>query len=91
MSKETFQELCSIICTKVGDNDFKPETICQPHHVCGEVRVTIGHQILFGASYIDLVGRAFGVKSFQLIYNFFNVTIKLINETFQFQLVYVLV
>ncbi len=84
MSKETFQELCSIICTKVGDNDFKPETTCPPHHLCGEVRVVIGCRILFGASYIDLVGRAFGVKSFQLIYNFFDVTIKWINETFQF-------
>jgi hypothetical protein len=37
MSKETFQDLCSTV-----DNDFKPESTCPPHHVCGEVRVAVG-------------------------------------------------
>ena len=90
MSKCTFRVLCAKICSKVGIRVFKPETHCQQHHVCGEVRVAIGLRILFGASYLDLVGWAFGVVSIQSIYNFFDVTINWINATFRFELVDIL-
>ena len=87
MSKETFRAFCAKINSKVGNSEFKPETHCPPHHICGEIRVAIGLRILFGASYLDLVGRAFGVASIQSIYNFFNTTIDWINATFCFELV----
>ncbi|KAL7517804.1 hypothetical protein ACHAWX_002693 [Stephanocyclus meneghinianus] len=87
MSKETFRALCAKINSKVCNREFKPETHCPPHHICGEVQVAIGLRILFGASYLDLVGRAFGVASIQSIYNFFDTTIDWINATFCFELV----
>ncbi|EJK63010.1 hypothetical protein THAOC_16359 [Thalassiosira oceanica] len=86
MSKGQFQLLCQRIREKVGDEDFRPGKN-QSNCLCGEIRLAIGLRLLAGGSYLDLIGRAYGVESPQSIYNYFHKVIEWINNTFDFPLV----
>ncbi len=74
----------------VGNEVFRPTNTCPQDKVCGEIRLAIGLRILMGASYLDLIGLAFGVQSIQSIYNYFTTSIQWINNTFSFPLVPIL-
>eukprot|EP00804_Cyclotella_cryptica_P009908 CCRYP_014179-RA/>CCRYP_014179-RA protein AED:0.05 eAED:0.09 QI:47/0/0/1/0/0/3/0/331 len=86
MNKLTFQKFViqDLFC---GEKDFRPENKCPPNKVCGQVRLAIGLRLLFGGSYLDLVGRSYRVKSIQSVDNYFEPTITWINKTFDFELV----
>eukprot|EP00804_Cyclotella_cryptica_P005025 CCRYP_020357-RA/>CCRYP_020357-RA protein AED:0.12 eAED:0.12 QI:0/0/0/1/1/1/2/0/362 len=85
MNKATIQNLSSKICSAVGEKEFRLENKCPPNKVCGQVRLAIGLWLLFGGSYLDLVGRSYGLKSMSSINTYFESTINWINKTFDFE------
>lgn len=84
MTKQQFDLLCERIQTKVGVDAFRPEN---NQGLGGKVRIAIGLRLLCGGSYLDLIGRAYGVESMQSIYNYFHTFIGWVDETFDFPLV----
>lgn len=60
MSKSRFELLCNKIQSKVGEKEFRTKN---GQGLCGHIRVAIGLRILCGGSYLDLLGRAYGVDS----------------------------
>ena len=86
MSKGQFELLCQRIREKVGDENFRPGEN-QANCMCGEIRLAIGLRLLAGGSYLDLIGRAYGVESPQSVYNYFHKVVEWINKTFDFPLV----
>ena len=82
MTKDEFALLCSKIKAAVGPSEFNNKK-----GVCGEVRVAVGLRLLCGGSYLDLVGRAYGVKSVKSVYNFFDMSIDWLDRTLSFPLV----
>lgn len=84
MTKKQFDMLCDRIQSKVGITEFRPENTSGG--VGGKVRIAIALRILCGGSYLDLVGRAYGIHSSQSVYNYFHTFIKWMNETFAFPL-----
>lgn len=83
MTKKQFDKLCDRIQSKVGSTEFRPEN---GRGVGGKVRVAIALRILCGGSYLDLVGRAYGINSSVSVYNYFHTFIKWVNRTFTFPL-----
>lgn len=88
MTKSQFNTLCSKINTTVGEKEFRPDaTNKSKSFLSGEMRVAIGLRMLCGGSYIDYVGRAYGVRSVQTVYNCFDKLIEWIGKTFDFPLI----
>ncbi|KAL7451526.1 hypothetical protein ACHAWC_003355 [Mediolabrus comicus] len=91
MTKPQFTQLCSKINTAVGDKDFRPDaTNKSDSYLSGEMRVAIGLRMLCGGSYIDYVGRAYGVNSVRTVYNCFDKLIDWLEATFEFPLIHLL-
>ncbi|KAL7544648.1 hypothetical protein ACHAWF_008022 [Thalassiosira exigua] len=84
MTKAQFRLLCDKIKAKVGEDEFRSEN---KRGLCGYIRVAIGLRFLFGGSYLDLVGRAYGVKSIQSIYTYFHTLVSWVDAAFDFPLV----
>lgn len=84
MSKEQYKLLCDRILAVVGEEEFRTQN---NQGLCGEMRIAIGLRLLCGGSYLDLIGRAYGVDSIQSIYNYFHTLINWIDRTFDFPLV----
>ena len=88
MTKSQFSSLCSKINTAVGEKEFRPDaTNKSESYLSGETRVAIGLRILCGGSYIDYVGRAYGVRSVQTVYNCFDKLVTWLEMTFEFPLI----
>lgn len=88
MTKTQFDSLCSKIIAAVGEKEFRPDASNNSSSfLSGEMRVAIGLRILFGGSYIDYVGRAYGVRSVKTVYNCFDKVIEWINKAFTFPLI----
>ena len=81
MTKKEFDTLCSKIKDKIGEDKFRSNN---SQAVCGPIRVAIGLRFLSGGSYLDLVGRAYGVEAVSSIYTYFHIFVDWINETFDF-------
>ena len=90
MTKDEFELLCTRIKDKVGKQSFRPDSDCTNHCISGETRVAIGLRLLCGGSYLDLIGRAYGVRSLSAVYTHFHTFIKWIEDTFSFPLVDIL-
>ena len=90
MTKDEFELLCTRIKDKVGKQSFRPDSDCTNHCISGETRVAIGLRLLCGGSYLDLIGRAYGVRSSSAVYTHFHTFIKWIEDTFSFPLVDIL-
>ena len=86
MTKEHFNLLCTRIKNEVGEKAFRPDNATTNHYISGEVRVAIGLRLLCGGSYLDLIGRAYGVESPVTVYNHFHTFTKWIEATFSFPL-----
>ncbi|KAL7531965.1 hypothetical protein ACHAXR_005934 [Thalassiosira sp. AJA248-18] len=84
MSKTQFDLLCHRIQEKVGEDVFRSEN---NQGLCGQIRIAIGLRILCGGSYVDLLGRAYGVQAISSIYKYFHTFIGWVDETFDFPLV----
>ncbi len=61
MSKHDFGVLCTKMQDKIGKEKFHPSG-SKVHGVCEKNRVVIGLYLLCGGSYLDLLGRAYGVN-----------------------------
>jgi len=81
MTKKEFDVLCSKIKDKIGEDKFRSTN---SQALCGPIRVAIGLRFLCGGSYLDLVGRAYGVDAVSSIYEYFHTFINWIDETFDF-------
>ena len=93
MTKDEFRLLCTRIKAKVGEKVFqvfRPDHTSTRHSVSGETKVAIGLRLLCGGSYLDLIGRAYGVEAPSTVYRHFHTFIKWIEETFSFPLVDIL-
>ena len=86
MTKEQFQELCNKIKDTIGENNFRPEGSCSDFYVCGEIRTAIALRMLCGGSYLDLLGRAYGVIGLKSIYRYFHEFIYSIEKSFELPL-----
>ena len=84
MSKLQFGLLCTRIKEKVGDAFPTTNSV---GGICGEIRTAIGLRILCGGSYLDLIGRAYGVNSPSSVYKYFHTFLDWIELTFEWQLV----
>ena len=84
MTKKEFDLLCECIQNKVGVDVFRPNN---GQGLCGKVRVAIGLRMLCGGSYLDLVGRAYGVESTKAVYNYFHTCVDWIDAAFDFELI----
>ena len=78
-TKGDFALVCDKIKAAVGSAEFDNKK-----GVCGEVRVAIGLRLLCGGSYLDLVGRTYGVQSAQSVYTYFHIFISWLDRTFSF-------
>lgn len=88
MTKTQFSLLCSKINTAVGEKEFRPDATNKSNSfLSGEMRVGIGLRMLCGGSYIDYVGRAYGVRSVRTVYNCFDKLITWLQMTFEFPLI----
>ena len=97
LSRESFDKLCTTICSSVGEDVFRSENWLKDAsvqsgapqssggHMCGEVRVSIFLRILAGASYLDLM-LGFQV-SHDPVYQSFRIVTGWLNKTFDFPLV----
>ena len=82
MSKDEFELLCDKIKDAVGEEKF-----ANKRGAPGEIRSLIALRMLCGGSYLDLLGRAYGVESIQSIFNYFHTFIDWLDVTFSFPLV----
>ena len=87
MSKTQFSDLCSEISKSIGIDNFRPEGHCYDFEACGEIRTAIALRMLCGGSYLDMLGRAFAVKSISTVYRFFHEFVESTNKTFTWPLV----
>lgn len=81
MTKKEFDKLCAKIRDKVGEEEFRSKN---SQAMCGPIRVAIGLRFLCGGSYLDLVGRAYGVDAVSSIYVYFHTFVDWIDKTFDF-------
>ena len=82
MTKEQFDLLCCKILEKIGPERFRLNNTTQG--LCGYTRVAIGLRLLFGGSYLDLVGRAYEVNEPKTIYRYFHTLVDWVDEVFDF-------
>jgi hypothetical protein len=79
MFKKEFELLCSKTKEKIGEKKFRSTN---SQALCGHIRVAIRLRFLCGGSYLDLVGRAYGVDAVSSVYEYFHTFIDWIDETF---------
>jgi hypothetical protein len=102
MNRECFNKLCSDISSKVGEEEFRPESSLgrddddyrgavkdQGGVVSGEVRVAVCLRLLAGASYLDLM--VIFNLSHRSIFRCFHLVVQWVNQTFEYPLIKALV
>ena len=82
MIKPTFKKLCDKICDAVGENVFRPECNCPSGFIPGEIKCGISIRILAGGSYLDLIGREYGLIQPGSVYNIFHQFTGWVQQTF---------
>ncbi len=69
MSEAQFAFLCSKINAVVGPSEFRPDELNEgKKFLSGEVRVAVALRMLCGGSYMDYVGRIYGLRSVYSVY-----------------------
>ncbi|MCP4504244.1 MAG: hypothetical protein GY822_30350, partial [Deltaproteobacteria bacterium] len=88
MSESQFALLCAKINDVVGPGEFRPAQQNEGKKlISGEVRVAVGLRMLCGGSYMDYVGRIYGLRSVYSVYLCLEKLIEWLNKTFEFPLV----
>ena len=88
MSEAQFAFLCSKINAVVGPSEFRPDELNKgKKFLSGEVRVAVALRMLCGGSYMDYVGRIYGLRSVYSVYLCLDKLIEWVNKTFEFALV----
>ena len=84
MTKPAYNLLCSKICEQVGESTFQPESICGSGRIPGEVKCGLSIRLLAGGSYLDLIGKEYGIVQPGCVYRIFHQFIDWVNQTFHF-------